>query len=78
MKHLTTDKYPWALRTEYYRSCNACLNDLRFGQWVWNTYGDSSDGSGWPELFYEEDENKVLALLCKAWDSNNQSKGAST
>lgn len=69
MRRLTTDKYPWALRTEYYKARKADPQylHLRFGQWVWNTYGDASDSTGWPELFYEQDENKVLALLCRAF-----------
>lgn len=83
MKRLSTDKYPWVLRVEYYKTMKDHPH-LRFGQWVWNTYGlrsmrreyqvtEGANGwlSSWPELFYA-DENTALSLLCKYYEEQHQ------
>lgn len=74
MKRLSTDKYPWVLRVEYYKTMKDHPH-LRFGQWVWNTYGiitEDEEGNlcGWPELFYT-DENTALSLLCKYYEEQH-------
>lgn len=46
--------------------CDVNCSFLRLGQFVWNNWGQVGvDGKGWPELFYEEDEGKVLQMLDK-------------
>ena len=35
--------------------------ELRFGQYVFNKYLNTDER--WPELFYEEDEEKAFAML---------------
>lgn len=39
---------------------NRNADDLRFGQYMYNKYGDSQP---WPELFYQEDRFQCFKLL---------------
>lgn len=52
---LTTDKPVWQLLREYELSEDSV--HLRFGQWVYNRYGD---GQPWPNLFYASSASRAI------------------
>lgn len=55
---------------EYYRT--GANKTLRFGQFFYNRY--IHDGKPWPELFYERDMNKAVAMVAD-WYASQEVQG---
>lgn len=64
MRLVGLPEYLWQLQQEWQQSEYGQRVGVRFGQYVWNAYGQYGvDGSGWPELFYVESVEEASQML---------------